>query len=184
LLFGGMGRLTENSVIVLKNKSHSVTGEIIVPEGGARGAIVSQGGAFGSWSLYAKDGKLTYCYNCFGWKSYFIRGSEPIPAGRHQVRMEFAYDGGGLGKGGNVTLYVDGKQVGEGRVEMTVPMLFSADETCDVGSDFGTSVSSETAGTGNAFNGRVLGVQLDAGKSDADRYITAEDRLRIAMARQ
>ncbi len=184
LLFGGMGRLTENSVIVLKNKSHSVTAQIIVPEEGAEGVIVAQGGAFGGWSLYAKAGKLTYCYNCFGWKSFFVRGDGPLPAGNHQVRMEFAYDGGGLGKGGNVTLYVDGKKVGEGRVEMTVPMLFSADETCDVGNDLGTSVSSETAGADNTFNGQVLGVQLDAGKSDADRYITAEDRLRIAMARQ
>ncbi len=184
ILFGGMGRLTENSVIVLKNKSHSVTAEIVVPPGGAQGVIVAQGGAFGGWSLYAKDGILTYCYNCFGWKSFFVRGDKPIPEGRHQVRMEFAYDGGGLGKGGDVTLLVDGNRTGTGRVDMTVPMLFSADETCDVGSDLGTSVSSETTGTNNVFNGRVLGVQLDAGKSDADRYITAEDRLRIAMARQ
>jgi arylsulfatase len=184
LLFGGMGRLTENSIINPKNKSHSVTAEIVVPTGGAQGVIVSQGGAFGGWSLYAKDGKLTYCYNCFGWKSFFVRSDNPIPEGKHQVRMEFAYDGGGLGKGGTVTLYVDGDKVGDGRVDVTIPMLFSADETCDVGNDLGTSVSSETRGGDNAFNGRVLGVQLDAGKSDADRYITAEDRLRIAMARQ
>jgi arylsulfatase A-like enzyme len=184
LLFGGMGRLTEHAVINLKNKSHSVTAEIVVPAAGAQGVIVAQGGAFGGWSLYAKDGNLTYCYNCFGWKSFFVRGDKPIPEGKHQVRMEFAYDGGGLGKGGTVTLYVDGDKVGDGRVEMTIPMLFSADETCDVGNDTGTPVSSETANADNAFNGRVLGVQLDAGKSDADRYITAEDRLRIAMARQ
>jgi arylsulfatase len=184
LLFSGMGRLSENSIIVLKNKSHSITAQVVVPEGGAEGVIVHQGGHFGGWSLYAKDGMLTYCYNCFGWKSFIVRGSKPIPAGNHQVRMEFAYDGGGLGKGGTVSLYVDGKKDGEGRVEMSVPMLFSADETCDVGRDTGTPVSSEYSTTDSAFNGTVLGVQLDAGKSDADRYITAEDRLRIAMARQ
>lgn len=98
--------------------------------------------------------------------------------------MEFEYDGGGLGKGGNVKLFIDGKEVGKGRVDMTVPMLFSADETCDVGIDTGTPVSSELTAGHTAFNGKVLGVQLDAGKSDADRYITAEDRLRVAMARQ
>ncbi|HEY1654775.1 MAG TPA: arylsulfatase [Candidatus Tumulicola sp.] len=184
LLFGGMGRLTENSIISLKNKSHSVTAEIVVPKDGARGVIVAQGGAFGGWSLYAKDGKLTYCYNCFGWKSYFVRAAEPLSEGRHQVRVEFVYDGGGLGKGGTATLYVDGDRVGEGRVDRTTPMLFSSDETCDVGNDTGTPVSSETSRAENAFTGRVLGVQLDAGESGADRYITAEDRLRIAMARQ
>jgi len=184
LLFGGMGRLTENSIVNLKNKSHSVTAQVVVPEGGAEGVIVAQGGAFGGWSLYAKGGKLTYCYNTFGWKTFIVRADEAIPVGSHQVRMEFAYDGGGLGKGGTATLFVDGKKAGEGRVEMTVPMMFSADETCDVGNDTGTPVSSETPGPDNAFNGKVLGVQLDAGKADADRFISPEDRLRIAMARQ
>jgi arylsulfatase A-like enzyme len=184
LLFGSMGRLSENSIVVLKNKSHSVTAEVVVPKGGAEGVIIAQGGHFGGWTLYAKDGKLAYCYNCFGWKSWFARSGEAIPAGRHQVRMEFEYDGGGLGKGGNVKLFIDGKEVGKGRVDMTVPMIFSADETCDVGIDTGTPVSSELTAGHTAFNGKVLGVQLDAGKSDADRYITAEDRLRLAMARQ
>jgi arylsulfatase A-like enzyme len=184
LLFGGMGRLTENSIVVLKNKSFSVTAQVVVPEEGAKGVIVHQGGRFGGWSLYAKDGKLTFCYNCFGWKSFFVRSDTPIPKGNHQVRMEFAYDGGGLGKGGTVTLYVDGKKIGEGRVEITVAMIFSADETCDVGKDTGTAVSSDYTVKDSEFNGKVLGVQLDAGKSDADRFISAEDRLRIAMARQ
>ena len=184
VLFGGMGRLTESSILNLKNKSHSVTAQVVVPKDGAKGVIVHQGGRFGGWSLYAKDGKLSYCYNCFGWKSFITRSDTPLPAGDHQVRMEFAYDGGGLGKGGNVTLYLDGKKTGEGRVEMSVPMMFSADETCDVGRDTGTAVSSEYSVADSEFNGKVLGVQLDAGKSDADRYITAEDRLRIAMARQ
>ena len=107
-----------------------------------------------------------------------------MPVGNHQVRVEFAYDGGGLGKGGNATLFVDGKKVGEGRVEMTVPMMFSADETCDVGRDTGTAVSSEYTVADSEFNGKVLGVQIDVGKADADRFISAEDRMRIAMARQ
>ena len=133
LLFGGMGRLTENSVVVLKNKSHAVTAQIVVPDGGAEGVIVAQGGAFGGWSLYLKDGRPAYCYNLFGLQRFKVRGETPVSPGEHQVRMEFAYDGGGLGKGGTATLYVDGAQVGDGRIDATVPMLFSGDETTDVG---------------------------------------------------
>ena len=103
MLFGGMGRLTENSVLVIKNKSHSITAEIVVPEGGANGVIVAQGGAFGGWSLYVHEGKPAYCYNLFGLQRFKIYGDAPIPAGEHQVRMEFAYDGGGLAKGGTVS---------------------------------------------------------------------------------
>ena len=141
LLFGGMGRLTENVVINIKNKSHSVTAELQVPEGGAEGVIVSQGGAFAGWSLYVKNGKPKYCYNLFGVQLFHVEGDTEIPSGTHQVRMEFDYDGGGLGKGGTVSLYVDGAKTGEGRVEATVPMLFSADETCDIGSDTASAVS-------------------------------------------
>ena len=135
LLFGGMGRLTENAVINVKNKSHSVTAELTVPDGGVEGVIVAQGGAFAGWSLYAKDGRPKYCYNLFGLQRFYTEGEKEIPAGSHQVRMEFVYDGGGLAKGGTVSLFLDGEKTGEGRVEGTVPMLFSGDETCDVGSE-------------------------------------------------
>ena len=114
LLFGGMGRLGENAVLNVKNKSHTVTAEVVVPDGGASGVIVSQGGITGGWSLYAKDGKLTYCYNYFGLDQTVIAAETLLPAGTHQVRMEFAYDGGGVGKGGAVTLYVDGQPIGRG----------------------------------------------------------------------
>jgi hypothetical protein len=138
-----MGRLSENSVVVIKNKSHAVTAQLVVPGGGTHGVIVAQGGAFGGWSLYTSDGRPAYCYNLFGLQRFKVYGEQPLPAGEHQVRMEFAYDGGGLGKGGTVSLYVDGAKVGEGRVEGTVPMLFSADETTDVGSDSATPVSDD-----------------------------------------
>ncbi len=129
ILFGGMGRLSENSIIVLKNKSHAITADVSVPDGGARGVIVSQGGAFGGWTLYAHEGRPAYCYNLFGLQRFKVYGADPIPAGDHQVRVEFAYDGGGVAKGGTATLFVDGTQVGQGRVDATVPMVFSADET-------------------------------------------------------
>jgi arylsulfatase A-like enzyme len=186
LLFGGMGRLSENSILNIKNKSYAITAALIVPHGGADGVIIAQGGAFAGWSLYAKEGRLTYCYNLLGLQRFKISGNAPIPAGDPQVRMEFAYDGGGLGKGGMVTLYVDGDKVGEGRVEGTVPMIFSADETADIGSDTASPVSDDYGPTDNEFNGSVLWVQIDLGEDaeDADHLITAEERLRVAMARQ
>jgi arylsulfatase len=186
LLFGRMGRLTENSIVALKNKSHAITAQIEVPESGARGVIISQGGAFGGLALYAKDGKLAYCYNLFGLERFKVYGADALPAGDHQVRMEFTYDGGGLGKGGDVTLFVDGERVGEGRVDGTVPMLFSADETTDVGSDTATPVSDDYGTHDSAFTGTVRWVQLDvdAAAEDTDHLISPEERLRVAMARQ
>src|SRR4029079_44123 len=133
ILFRGMGRLPENCVVNIKNKSHSVTAEIEVPKSGAEGVIIAQGANIGGWSLYAKGGKLKYCYNVAGVNHSYVESADPLPAGDHQVRMEFAYAGGGLGKGGKVTLYVDGKKVGEGAIPMTQAMVFSADDGCDVG---------------------------------------------------
>jgi arylsulfatase len=185
LLFGGMGRLSENSVVEIKNKSFSVTSEIEVPEVGAEGVIIAQGGAFGGWSLYAKNGKAKFAYNWFGLETFTVAASEPIPSGMHQVRMEFAYDGEGLAKGGDVTLYYDGKKVGEGRVERTVPMIFSADETTDVGRESGTPVTPDYDRKSSKFSGSVHWVQIDLGKDaeQADHYIDPEQRLRIALAR-
>ena len=157
-----------------------------MPDGGAEGVIVAQGGAFGGFALYVKDGRPAYCYNLFGLQQFKVYGDGKIPAGEHQVRMEFTYDGGGLGKGGDVALYLDGEQVGSGRVEGTVPMLFSADETTDVGSDTATPVSDDYGPKDSEFTGKVRWVQIDvdAAAEDADHLITPEERLRVAMARQ
>jgi arylsulfatase A-like enzyme len=184
LLFGGMGRLTENTVVNIKNKSHAVTADVIVPASGAEGVIVVQGGLFGGWSLYAKDGKPRYCYNFYGLERYYAEGTSKIPPGRHQVRMEFAYDGGGLAKGGNVTLYLDGRKCGEGRVERTEPMIFSADETCDVGFQAGSPVTRDHGHT--RFSGEVNWVEIDLGNDavNLDHLISPEERLNLAMARQ
>ncbi len=186
VLFGGMGRLSENSVVVMKNKSFAITAEVVVPEGGASGTIVAQGGAFGGLSLYAHEGRPAFCYNLFGLEQFKVYGEEAIPSGDHQVRVEFTYDGGGLGKGGTATLYVDGSQVGEGRVDGTVPMVFSADETTDVGTDSATPVTDDLTPANVGFTGRVRWVQIDLGDDaeDADHLISPEERYRIAMARQ
>ena len=125
-------------MLTVKNKSHSVTAKVTIPAGGAEGVIITQGGRVGGWSLYAKQGKLKYCYNFFGIQDFFVESTGAIPPGEHELRMQFKYDGGGVGKGGDVTLEVDGKPVGKGRVERTIPMAYSADEACDVGSDSGS----------------------------------------------
>ncbi|MBN1510084.1 MAG: hypothetical protein JW955_24775, partial [Sedimentisphaerales bacterium] len=186
LLFGGMGRLSENCILNIKNKSHSVTAQIVVPKEGAEGVIISQGANIGGWALYAKKGKLKYCYNWGGFKHFYVEGAAAIPAGEHQVRMEFAYAGGGLGKGGKVTLFTDGKKVGEGEVGATLAMVFSADDGCDVGEDSGAPVSEDYGSRGNAFNGHIKGVQLAIAEAaeSVDHLVKPEDALRIAMARQ
>jgi arylsulfatase len=186
ILFGGMSRLSENCVISIKNKSHSVSAEIVVPPTGAEGVIIAQGANIGGWSLYAKGGKLKYCYNLGGIKHYYVESANPLPAGEHQVRMEFSYVGGGLGKGGKVTLYVDGKQVGAGIVGMTLAMVFSADDGCDVGFDGGSPVSPDYGPRGNAFNGLVKGAQIaiaEAAENSA-HLVAPQEAVRIAMARQ
>ena len=115
-----------------------------MPDGGAHGRDRRPGRRVRRLEpLRCKDGRPAYCYNLFGLQRFKVDGDEPIPPGEHQVRVEFAYDGGGLGKGGTATLFLDGTKVGEGRVDATVPMLFSGDETTDVGTDSGTPVSDD-----------------------------------------
>jgi arylsulfatase len=184
VLFGGMGRLTENSVLNLKNKSHSVTAEVVVHDDRANGVIIAQGGAFAGWSLYALDGRLKYCYNLLGLQRFYTESTKALPSGQHQVRMEFAYDGGGLAKGGDVSLFIDGEKVGQGRIPATIPMVFSGDETMDIGYESASPVSEDYNMHTSEFNGKVNWVQLDAGVDDHDHFISPEERLRLAMARQ
>lgn len=186
ILFGGMGRLGENCVLNLKNKSHSVTAEIEVGRSPAEGVIVSQGANIGGWSLYAKGGKLKYCYNVVGVNHYFVESEQTLTPGNHQVRMEFDYAGGGLGKGGKVTLYVDGKASGSGNVPMTNAFVFSTDDGCDVGEDSGAAVSPDYGAVGNGFNGTVRGVMLsiDDDPDNSDHLVKPEDAIRAILGRQ
>jgi arylsulfatase len=184
LLFGGMGRLTESSIVNYKNKSYAVTADLELPDENAEGVIIAVGGNIGGWSLYAKNGRPKYCYNFFGMQRFYVEGSERIPAGHHQVRIEFAYDGGGLGKGGKITLYLDGKKNGEGRVEQTEPLVFSADETCDIGFESGSPVTTDYST--KSFSGVVNWVEIDIDKAaeNLDHLIKPEQRLAISMALQ
>ncbi|GAA1732321.1 arylsulfatase AtsD [Isoptericola hypogeus] len=184
LFYPGMGRLSENSVVSVKNRSFSVTTEVEVPGPGAHGVVIAQGGRFGGWSVYVHEGRLTFAYNVLGIHLYRVTADDPVPTGTHQLRAELAYDGGGFGKGGDVTLYHDGTLVGSGRVEATQPLVFSADETTDVGYESGTTVSPDYTARTSRFTGRLRWVQLDVGGHDADHLVSPEERLRVAMARQ
>jgi arylsulfatase len=139
-VYDGMVGMSENVFINTKNRSHSITAEVTIPEGGANGVILSQAGRFGGWSLYLKDGKPTYTYNYLGLQRFTIPATKALPAGKATIRYEFAYDGGGLGKGGVGAILVNGEKVAEGRIERTQPLVFSADEGADVGEDGETPV--------------------------------------------
>ena len=183
VLFPGMA-MGENTVVDIKNKSYGVTANVTLPETDAKGVIVAQGANFGGWAIYAHEGKLKYIYNFLGLDMYEVETEEPLPAGDHQVRLEFAYDGGGLGKGGTATLYLDGTQIGEGRVEHTHSSVFAADATALVGNKFGAPIGPDLEIEGNPFNGTIKGVQIDLKLDDGDHYVSDAERWRVAMAIQ
>jgi len=134
-LYPGMDGMLENSFMNVKNRSKTITAKVEIPKGGANGVILTQGGKFGGWSLYMKDGKPIYTYNFLGLERFTVASTSVVPEGDATIMLDFVYDGGGVGKGGKATLSVDGKTVAEGRIEKTQPLIFSADETADVGLD-------------------------------------------------
>ncbi len=139
-LYPGMS-VNENSFINLKNASHTISADVTIPEGGAEGVLLAQGGKFGGWSFYVKDGKPAYEYNWLGLKRYKIAADKPLPAGKATVQFDFAYDGGGLGKGGTGRILVNGEKVAEGRIDQTQCCIIALDETADVGMQTGTPAS-------------------------------------------
>ena len=162
-LYAGMDGMLENTFINVKNQSKTITAEVEIPEGGANGVILAQGGRFGGWSLYMKDGKPAYTYNFLGLSRYTVAANQKIPAGPATVILDFDYDGGGFGKDGTATLSVNGDTVAEGRVEKTQPLMFSADETADLGLDNQTPVV-EGIGIGREetrFTGKIQKVTVE-----------------------
>jgi arylsulfatase len=158
----GMTGMMENVFINVKNKSKTITAEIETSAADANGAILVQGGRFGGWALYVKDGRPAYDYNFLGLEHTTIASDEPLPAGKATIRFEFAYDGGGLGKGGTGALYVDDRKLAEGRIEHTQGMIFSADETADVGVDLGTPVVEAVGSEAKSrFSGRIPRVTVE-----------------------
>lgn len=160
-VYEGMTGMTENVMINMKNRSHTVTAEVTVPKGGAKGVIVSQAGRFGGWSLYLKNGKPAYTYNFLGLKSTTIAAKQAIPAGNSTIRFEFAYDGGGIGKGGTGTIFVNDRKVAQGRIDRTQPFIFSADEGTDVGEDGETPVADYGIPAPYKFTGKIYKVTID-----------------------
>ena len=162
-LYDGMNGMLENTFINVKNMSKTITAELEIPDGGANGVILAQGGRFGGWSLYMKDGKPAYTYNYLGLEQFTVAAGKPIPAGPAKVVFDFKYDGGGGGKGGDATITVNGQEFASGRIGKTQPLLFSADETADVGLDNQTPVV-EGIGIGREetrFTGQINKVTVD-----------------------
>jgi arylsulfatase len=168
VLAEGMTGMTENVFLNIKNKSKTITAEIEVPQGRANGTILAQGGRFGGWSLYVRDGVPAYDYNFLGLQRFTVAAKAPLAPGKATLRFEFAYDGGGLAKGGTGTLFVNGQKVAEGRIERTQAMIFSADETADVGIDLATPVV-ETIGAEarSRFTGRIPKVTIEVREAPA-----------------
>lgn len=160
-LGAGMGSMSENVFINVKNRSLSITADVDIPQGGADGVILAQGGRFGGWSLYLKDGKPSYAYSFIGIEEHKVAAAKSVAPGKATIRMNFDYDGGGLGKGGTSTILVNGEEVASGRIERTQPIIFSADETANVGVDDATPVTNDYKERDNAFTGKIHKVTVD-----------------------
>ncbi len=160
-LMSGMSRLNENTVPNVKNTSFTVTASVSIGDEPAQGAIIAQGGAFGGWCLYFRDGTLGYAHNFVGLETYTVKAGETLGKGDHELELRFDYDGGGAGKGGTATLLCGGKEIGSGRVEKTVPGVFSFDDFLDVGQDNGEPVVKDYAAKGGKFNGKIEKVTID-----------------------
>jgi len=136
--------------------------EIDVPAGGGNGTVIAQGGRFGGWSLYVKNGVPGYDYNFLGLQRTSVTSGRKLAAGKAEVRLQFDYDGGGPAKGGLATLFINGEKVGEGRIPATQAGLFSADETADVGIDLGTPVVEAIGAEAKSrFTGRIPKVTVE-----------------------
>ena len=169
IYYPGANRIPEPSAADTKNASHTITASIEVPQGGADGVLVAEGGAAGGYSLYIKDGTPVYEYNYFAHERYKVTSSEVLSPGPAVIRVDFKYDGG-IGKGGTATLFINDKKVGEGRVEKTCPSRFGA-ESFDVGMDNGSPVS-EAYEPPFAYAGTIKNVEIKI----QDRTLSASDQ--------
>jgi arylsulfatase len=188
--YPGMVRIPEGSAPDFKNKSWSVGAEVTIPEKGASGVLATIGGRFGGWVLLLQDSKPEFVYAVSNQPEHKFRvaSHQPLSPGNHVVRVDFKYDGGGIGKGGTGILLVDGKQVGQGAIPQTLMVRFSLDETFDVGEDTGTPVVEDYAEKMPfAFSGTLkkLIVVLEPQKlSDDERKRLLEEQAKASMAVQ
>ena len=165
--------MKENAFIDVKNISSSITADLEIPQSGASGVILAQGGSHSGWSLYVKDDKPTFAYNFLGAVTT-IASSERLPAGSVTVTYEFAYDGGKLGAGGTGTLSINGKKVGNGRIDRTIPFIFGT-ETADVGIDLYTNVTPDYAKGQNQFTGQIKKVTVDVQPKAGEKQLEHDE---------
>ena len=183
--YPGMTHLTENTVLNVKNRSHTITAEVEIPEGEVNGVIIAQGGRFAGWSLYVKDGAAKYCHNWFDMGFYYVGGEKKLPTGTVNIRYHFNFEGDAPGGGGTGTLYVNEEKVAEGKIEKTVPFMFSADETLDVGGDTALPVTDDyPEGVSNEFSGKIHWVRIDLEEDNVSHLEPEELKYRRALARQ
>ncbi|WNM63588.1 arylsulfatase [Candidatus Nitrospira neomarina] len=181
-LYEGMEGMSENVFINTKNRSHTITAELEIPDEGANGVILAQAGRFGGWSLYVKDGKPTYTYNFLGLQRFTVAAPHTLEPGKVTIRYEFVYEGPGMGKGGVGTIFVNDQKVAEGNIKHTQCCVFSADEGADVGLDEGTPVI-ENYGipAPYRFNGTIKQVTIDLqDMKAADRHKANQARVEYA----
>jgi hypothetical protein len=186
VFYPGMKRISEASVLNIKNKSFQVTAQVRVPDGArVQGTIVAQGGGNGGgWGLFMHEGVARFAYSLFGINVFVTDAEKTLPAGEHQVRVEFAYAGEGFAKGGDVTLYYDGEQVGQGKVAVTQPMIFSPTEGLEIGRELGTPVFPEASLGSTVFTGEIDWVELSIGEDDHTHLIDPEDHMQLLMSKQ
>jgi arylsulfatase len=183
--YPGMSHLTENTVLNVKNRSHTITAEVEIPEGGAKGVIIAQGGRFAGWSLYVKDGAAKYCYNWFDADYFYVGGEEKLPTGVVNIRYHFNFEGDAPGGGGTGTIYVNNAKVAERKISKTVPFIFSADETLDVGGDLALPVTDDyPEGESNKFSGKINWVRIDLEEDNVSHLEPQELKYHRALARQ
>jgi arylsulfatase len=181
----GMTGMMENTFLNMKNKSFTITADVEAPATGANGAILVQGGRFGGWALYVKDGKPGFDYNFLGMQRSSVASTKPLSPGKATIKFDFAYDGGGMAKGGTGTLFVNGEKVASGRIERTQPLIFSADETADVGIDLGTPVVEAIGAEAKSrFTGRIPKVTIELRNADAKAEAEVEKGRKIVARAQ
>src|SRR5450755_104367 len=188
--YPGMIRIPEGSAPDFKNRSWTISAEVTIPENGASGVLATIGGNFGGWVLMLQDSKPEFIYALSNQPEHKFRivSDQAIPAGNHAIRVSFKYDGGGIGKGATGTLFVDGKQVAQGKIPQTIAVRVSLDETFDVGEDTGTPVVQDYADKMPfAFTGTLkkFVVVLEPEKLSAEeKKRLLEEEAKAAMAMQ
>jgi arylsulfatase len=176
--YAGQTRIPEGSAPDVKNKSFRIAADVEIPEGGADGVVITQGGRFCGWALCFLGGKPAFLYNTGDVFHYSVVAKDKLAPGRHALMVSFDYDGGGVGKGGKVTISVGDNPIAEGRIERTIPFRISIDETLDIGEDTGTPVSKDYQ-VPFRFTGKLNRVVVRLG----DSKLTAEDEEQIRRAK-